>query len=323
MSTDKKNLIVTVADANFITQAKQLFSSVYFKAGWTGDYLLLSHNLSASDKEWFESRGIIVYEPPLLADRPFSEKAYPPLLLSKFYLFTEYFKQWQKVIFLDVDIIVQSSLEHLLKASGFAATKAMYFRLRREFVDNCQFTPEFKKKYSLRTPSLTTGVFVLDTEIINSRTFEEIMSLYREFKDICQYGEESILNLYFYKQWNELPVIYNAAPWYLNNRYGLIANKQTVVIIHFICYAYKPWHQENAYYQEWSANLALADQIQAACPVKASYSWSEDYLRRYLRFLKWQRLAHMIYLDKIIGWFGLLIKKITPKLYQRINLKKE
>lgn len=323
MTLLKKNLIVTVADENFINPAKQLFSSVYFKAGWSGDYLLITHNLSPVDKDWFVSRGIIVYEPPLLSDKPFSEKAYPPLLLSKLYLFTEYFKQWNKIIFLDVDIIVQSSLNNLLEVPGFAAAPAMYFKLKREFIDNYNFSHDFRKKYNLNTPALTTGVFVLDTNLINSQTFGEIMSLYSEFCDICQYGEESILNLYFYKQWHKLPVIYNAAPWFLNNRYGLIANKKTAVIIHFICYPYKPWHRENAYYEEWLENFNCADNIDVTNPIKGVNDWSKEYLKKYLRFLRWQRLAHLFYVDVILGFLGLIIKKASPRLYQKINLKKE
>ena len=41
----KKNLLVTLADENYIDRAKQLFSSVYFNAGWKGDYMLLAHEI--------------------------------------------------------------------------------------------------------------------------------------------------------------------------------------------------------------------------------------------------------------------------------------
>lgn len=50
----KKNLIVTLADKNYIDQAKQLFSSVYFNAGWNGDYMLLAHEISESELRWFK-----------------------------------------------------------------------------------------------------------------------------------------------------------------------------------------------------------------------------------------------------------------------------
>ena len=41
----KQNLLVTLADKNYIQQAKQLFSSVYWNAGWKGDYMLWAHEI--------------------------------------------------------------------------------------------------------------------------------------------------------------------------------------------------------------------------------------------------------------------------------------
>ena len=55
-----KNLFVTLADKNYLDQIKQLFSSIYFNAGWNGDCMLLSHEIADSDLEWFQSRGILV-----------------------------------------------------------------------------------------------------------------------------------------------------------------------------------------------------------------------------------------------------------------------
>ena len=40
--------MVTLADENYIDQAKQLFSSVYWNSGWKGDYMLLAHNIPES-----------------------------------------------------------------------------------------------------------------------------------------------------------------------------------------------------------------------------------------------------------------------------------
>jgi len=47
---EKKSVLVTLADENYIYQAKQLFSSVYFNVGWRGDYMLLAH----AGKDMFE-----------------------------------------------------------------------------------------------------------------------------------------------------------------------------------------------------------------------------------------------------------------------------
>ena len=53
-------VLVTLADKNYIDQAKQLFSSVYWNAGWKGDYMLLAHEVPEKDLNWFREKGILV-----------------------------------------------------------------------------------------------------------------------------------------------------------------------------------------------------------------------------------------------------------------------
>ena len=52
----KKNLLVTLAGKNYIKQAKQLFSSVYWNAGWKGDYMLLSYKIPEKELKWFKKK---------------------------------------------------------------------------------------------------------------------------------------------------------------------------------------------------------------------------------------------------------------------------
>jgi hypothetical protein len=104
--------------------------------------------------------------------------------------------------------------------------------------------------------------------------------------------------------------------------YGLNANRLTAIIIHFNCYKIKPWQKESAYYKEWSSNLARAEQIDILNPLTISDRWSDDYLKYYQRLLRFKKITRTLHLDKNIGRLGLLIKKIAPKIYQIINLKK-
>ena len=65
----KKDLLVTLADENFLDQAKQLFSSVYWNAGWKGDYMLLAHEIPESKLKWFRDKGILVKKCKSVCDR--------------------------------------------------------------------------------------------------------------------------------------------------------------------------------------------------------------------------------------------------------------
>lgn len=328
MINDKKNLIITVSDANFVKQAKQLFSSVYFNSGWEGDYMLLTHGLAQEDRDWFESKGIIVFDPPPFSDKPTGIGSYPPVLLSKFYFFQEYFKKWQKIIFLDADIIVKASLDSLLESDGLSAPMAITFRLRNEFVSDQDKIKEIKKKYDFRRLAFNSGVFVFDTDLIESDTFDNLLSFYERYKDIAQFGEESIFNLFFYKKWKLLPLIYNSTPDYMSRSFGIDKKSLIAIIIHFVCARVKPWNEKSPYYEEWSYNLKRADEIDLGSRPKAAKIYSGREIDHYARYLKTRKIACFLrptffFIDRIIGRVGLFIKKKNPELYRLIRLKKD
>src|ERR1035437_2558156 len=121
-----KHLLVALADINCIDQVKQLFSSVYFNAGWKGDYMLMAHDIPEEELLWFRNKGILVKKckplhhgkasgieyaeinPLEQKERIELRKRYrdAPVLLNKFELFTPEFKTWDIVLYIVCDIIV-------------------------------------------------------------------------------------------------------------------------------------------------------------------------------------------------------------------------
>ena len=118
------NLLATLADKNYIDQAKQLFSSVYFNAGWKGDYMLLSYEIPEEDLQWFRDKGILIKRCEPIYNQNIAHL--PPVVEGKFYLFSHELKKWQNIIFLDADIIVRASLDDLTRIKGFAAVQSLY-----------------------------------------------------------------------------------------------------------------------------------------------------------------------------------------------------
>ena len=334
MSDPKKSLIVTVADKNYLNQAKQLFASIYFTAGWSGDYLLLTDNsLSAEEKNWFKIRGIIVYAPNLIDTVYFSStRKYPPLILSKLYLFQEYFKKWDTVTFVDADVIVNASLNNLLTIPGFCAPKAETFKLRDEFSKDKTIIKELglNKKYNLNSLACCTGIFSFTTDIIKPDTFTKLLALYQENKKACLYGEESVLNLFFYKNWHRLHDLYNFNPHYLYNHYKIKNNNIQPFIYHFFHWP-KPWQSESPYYETWQTNLKKAENINLQNKLLPKKIISEAEEKKDLQYIKRKKtrqqakkLISFIFLpiDRRLGLLGLLIKKKYPKLYRLISIKK-
>ena len=74
-----KHLLVAIADKGYIDQVKQLFSSVYFNAGWKGDYMLMAYEIPENDLEWFRKKGILVRKCGPLHNGTASGIEYPPI----------------------------------------------------------------------------------------------------------------------------------------------------------------------------------------------------------------------------------------------------
>lgn len=336
----QNNLLVTLANQSFVEQAKQLFSSVYHNAGWKGDYMLLADDISENDLEWFKKKEIIIYNCNPLWGSSIG-KGYNPVVLNKFYLFTSYFKKWNRIIYIDADVIVKGPLNKLTKLNGFAAVKSTV-NLGDQFIHDNQQYKLIENKYKTVAKSFNTGFFVFPASLIKDDTIDSLLKLFENYKDISLYADEAILNLYFYKNWKSLPYIYNYLITIdlLNNNYKPAYSN--ALLYHFIkidgiekC---RPWHPENIFYEEWNYNLQRAEEINISKPIKvAEWSISNVLLNSFI--LKFSFLFNFIFniydgiktlckksdelMHRVAGNIGLLIKKRNEKLYYKLKKIKE
>jgi len=336
-----KTLLVTLADENYVKQTKQLFSSVYWNAGWKGDYMLLSHNIPEKELKWFRKRGIIVRKCKSLCNKKAGVERHPPLVLDKFYLFTPKFKKWKNIVYLDSDIIVRASVEELTKIKGFAAPRSTLGSLANEFVrkneaDRKLFN-NIKKNYDIKEKPFCTGIVVFSTDIIKKDTFSKLMWLFNQFGKISRVGEEGAVNLFFHKNWKELPFFYNVFVSQMMEDYDIKPENIKGKILHFIGSGkdgrkeyYRAWHKKNYFYTEWRYNLDRADLIDLKNRKKGK-RWGEADISRYMPYLRYKTLYSKIKSNMRIfynltispntniGRIGIIIKKISPRLYYKLR----
>jgi len=266
----KENLLVTLADKNFIQQAKQLFSGVYWNAGWKGDYMLLAHEIPEKELKWFRDKGILIKKCKSLYKRSSGNyflshwKEYPSTLFDIFYLFTPEFKKWKNIVALEADIIIRASLDKLIKLKGFWATDLLdNAKLSAQFADN-KIPEIIKKEYNLDEPSFNPGVIAFSTDIINDNSFRDIKRLSDTYREISN-GDEGIFNLFFYKKWKKLPFSYNVWPGRINLRFNIKRENVRGIVLHFVGGTgkdnLKPWDKEDFFYKEWKSNLDKAELI--------------------------------------------------------------
>jgi lipopolysaccharide biosynthesis glycosyltransferase len=318
----KKTLLVTLADEGYIDQAKQLFSSAYWNAGWNGDYMLLAFEIPEHKLRWFKDKGIFVKKcRPIFKDN----NGRRSILTAKFYMFTPEFKKWENIAYIDSDIIVRGSLDALTKIQGFAAVPED--RLKDQFKDIAVSDVEknalsnLKENYNLEEPRFNSGVMAFNTKIIDKSLFTKLKILFNSYKGIILLNDQPILNLIFYKKWQKLPLCYNVSPYLLAHPYFIKNIKKFPgVILHFIGKR-KSWDKSNPFFKEWKHNLEIAEFINVDKPMPAkAFDKSEI-----ISISKRIRMKMILYrpiraMDRLVGLFGLALKGVFPKIYE--NLKK-
>jgi lipopolysaccharide biosynthesis glycosyltransferase len=326
-----ETVLVTLADENYLEQAKQLFSSAYWHGGWNGDFLLLVHGVAPEKLRWFENKGIYIYKCAPLANRPIGIEGYPPIVLDKFYVFGEYFKKWKRVVFLDGDIIVRSSLAESAAAQSFSAPEAMLLDLEGEFLNtDKKLWLRLNKKYKLAGKAFNSGVFCFPTSLIDKDTFNDLLQLFREYEPLSRFGEEAALNLFFQGRWHRLAQTYNINPGLLTNFLFIRTKNVRGAILHFVA-SIKPWKLRSRFRKEWLDNFKRAENMDLHQRPVGAAAWeqkdTDEYEALLAKRMRWLHLYYvaakpMYFIDKQIGRLGLSIKKRWPMLYEKISLNK-
>lgn len=326
-------LLVTLATENYLNQAKQLFASVYFNAGWNGDMMLLAHEIPEEKLAWFKEKNILVKNCHPIEAKRLNGK-WPIVVLDKFYLFTPEFKKWDNVIFLDADIIVRNNIDLLASIKGLGAITGhrhfsnLWLNRLHIFLEKLDYQPikDLRREFDFKTKSFNTGVIAFSTDIIKDDTFNNLITLSQKYFGVSASGEEAILNIYFYKQWKELSELYNFYPDCVIPEAGIKPTEVQAYILHFIIN--KPWNTRSSFYLEWKNNLNMAEKIGTKIDNAPQAIELVSYLesikkRRAKRFLVKYYNDFILDFDKTIGLLGLLIKFLSPSTYKHIKKIKD
>jgi len=257
----KRSVLVALADKQYLEPARQLFSVAFWNAGWRGDYLLLAHETSNSDTVWFSRKGIIVKHCKALPCK--SEKKGDIITASKCYLLSKYFKQWEHVIYLDVDILIRAPIDGLLDVERFGAVPSLGQTIKDNLIDlkriDDTLLSELKRNYDLNADAFNSGVMSFNTAIIEDNSFDEIRSLFNKYVKTGSFGGDQLpFNLYFYNKWIAVPAVYNRIVEMRDERKTNAKNVDGI-IIHLVSFGDGPWRSTSAFHEEWRHNLDRAD----------------------------------------------------------------
>lgn len=154
----------------------------------------------------------------------------------KLHLFDEYIKNWNHVLYLDINMNIHHDINKILDISPknhfMARADAFpdYNRdLKTQFDQTHPLFENLDQKYKLGVQDyFQTGVMYFDTNIIDKNTKDEIINLVKKYP-ITKTNEQGVLNIYFYlekKLYKELP---SEIDEFFTYYYWKIANKKTII----------------------------------------------------------------------------------------------
>jgi len=249
-----KLAIVTVSDMQFCIGTKVLLFSIFKHNKWfKGDIIVYEDNITDKEKEefdifpnvYFENIGTRLSEniKSLCATHQYFTKKYRRF----FSIQTFNLPQYDKVLFLDSDILCQGSLKCLFETENYFLSAALdnqfYAGKKREIYS---FRPVNSNSIEnqLTLDSFNTGVFLINNKLLPVATYDSILNFFqpKNFRFLkTHHTDQYILNRFFYNRVNFLPPTYNLllkSAAEINLQYGL--KVEDSILLHFLG-VNKPW----------------------------------------------------------------------------------
>ncbi|TVQ78313.1 MAG: hypothetical protein EA358_05235 [Flavobacteriales bacterium] len=255
------NALVFLANEQYAPYVKQMVYSARSHGCWSEDIVLLAWDLA--DASWFERRGVFVIpvgaDDFQFGDLPSSSAVY----FAKIILFHPKFSRWDKLIYLDVDMIIRKDIRHLLTYENFAAADDCfrYPVIHQMAPRNSDWSQAaingIMTSRELWAVSFNSGMMVIPKKMLSQELFADLCRQTAAYWRECAYYDQGVLNMVLNSQRDRVPYVYN--DYYFSehfNRRGLLRrlSDRHAVILHII-HPTKPWDPRNPYHAEWSARM--------------------------------------------------------------------
>jgi lipopolysaccharide biosynthesis glycosyltransferase len=198
-----KKVIVLAADKNYLEHVKSIIINCKQEGKWCYDFCLIANNIDEIDLIDFKKLGVYLFH---INE---TNKFMPTI-----YIFDYFFKKWDYVMYLDLDIIIFDNLEKItidLKDSKNDILVLLepwaiseYFCQRMSKYDREIKLKELENIYDIHKFGFNAGFLYFNSNLIKKETLSEIIFLTKKYKHINNHlseegTDQAILNLYFNK----------------------------------------------------------------------------------------------------------------------------
>jgi lipopolysaccharide biosynthesis glycosyltransferase len=246
-----KTVVVTLTDSKYYQRAKRTIIDTRTRGLWNGDLVLITIDFDPSSNfldyyqiinKKFEHIDIshIIQQYDKFPLKTIQDNRHILKLAqwNKFYVFDEFFSQWDKVIFLDAGLRVFDSIKYLLDldcdgkllAPDDAATddSLKRFHLMLEMTANPSVSKKLLEEYGeeiLNKRYFLNCIWMYDTKLLKICNKDNLIIEMNKYP-ICRTNEMTIMNLLFtmkHKVWKPFPEFVSnnkiLFAWTENDRY--------------------------------------------------------------------------------------------------------
>ena len=221
--------VVLVSDYAYLAKATKTIVSLRLQGQYSGPICLIIgddlHNHEILKQPLFERLGILFLHFPNLTlpdetltlmknlDRP-SHWFPKRFQFHKFHLFHPFFKQWQRIFYLDAGLTILNPIQPILDSwrpkkllahsDGFPTFQ---WTLRDQFVPVSPYSEQLSERFDLDINYPQTTILLFDSSILDENTLPDLYSLLLEFPT-AKTNDQAIIALYFTsirKVWHQIP----------------------------------------------------------------------------------------------------------------------
>jgi hypothetical protein len=259
-----RTVFVTLCDEKYFEKAFITLSELRTTGQWYGDTILITVNFDAPEK-FLEQYSVQQYRVQHI-DTSLLVKSYEKYPLTsgdkrhldkltqwdKFYVFSEYFRKWDRVLFMDAGMRIYNSIHilftlpwqgKLVAPSGgdpYSETNRLSTQIRdKENPEAAAALYADYPEYLFEKQDFLNGIFIYDTALLDKVSIENMVTAMIKYP-LCGCNEMTIMNIIFNLQlnvWERMPQ--KKGDQYIFNYSDMNFNRgENIKLTDFICLKY-------------------------------------------------------------------------------------
>lgn len=227
------NVVVTLTDAGYYHKARRTIIDVRSRGKWVGDLVLITvgfdaprnfldyYNVTQYRVEHINTNNLLEEYKKCPIGETCDNRQYAKLTQwDKFYVFSEYFTKWDKVIYLDAGLRVFDEVSHLanIPCDGviMAPDDAAPYDTQKLFggiIETNKNSVVVQKLFQEYSPDILNEryflncIWMYDTALLKTVQFQDLEAAMNSYP-ICRCNEMTIMNLLFtykHRVWKPFP----------------------------------------------------------------------------------------------------------------------